>query len=93
MGRREALSAKRGNLHRSATGGSRPPPGRSLDEAGPDSDTRSRPAADKAGKTQEGDMAKLRALFVALFRPYARAAAIRGGSGHYNEQCHPQTYG
>jgi hypothetical protein len=38
-------------------------------------------------------MAKLRALFVALFRPYARASAVRGGSGHFNEQCHPQTYG
>jgi hypothetical protein len=52
-----------------------------------------RPAVNKAGNTQEEIMAKLRALFVALFRPYARASAVRGGSGHYNEQCHPQTYG
>jgi hypothetical protein len=34
----------------------------------------------------------LRALFFALFRHYATAGAVRGGSGHYNEQCHPQTY-
>ena len=34
-----------------------------------------------------------RALFVLLFRSYAGAGAVRGGSGHYNEQCHPQTYG
>lgn len=32
------------------------------------------------------------ALFVLLFRSYAPASAVRGGSGHYNEQCHPQTY-
>jgi hypothetical protein len=38
-------------------------------------------------------MAFLRTLFVALFRPYARQKLVRGGSGHFNEQCHPQTYG
>jgi hypothetical protein len=38
-------------------------------------------------------MATLRALFVALFRAYARPTDVRGGSGHYNAQCHPQTYG
>src|SRR4051812_2606748 len=36
-------------------------------------------------------MQKLRALLLAMFRPFATAAAVRGGSGHYNEQCHPQT--
>jgi len=38
-------------------------------------------------------MTVLRALFVALFRHYATVRAIKGGSGHYNEQCHPGTYG
>jgi hypothetical protein len=38
-------------------------------------------------------MAYIRALFLALFHPYASPRAVRGGSGHYNEQCHPQTYG
>ena len=38
-------------------------------------------------------MRLLRNLFIALFRPYAGAKSIKGGSGHYNEQCHPQTYG
>jgi hypothetical protein len=35
----------------------------------------------------------LRALFVSLFRHYATASSVQGGGGHYNEQCHPQTYG
>lgn len=34
----------------------------------------------------------LRALFQALFGHHAAAGAVRGGSGHYNEQCHPGTY-
>ncbi len=34
-----------------------------------------------------------KALFLAFFGQYAGARAVRGGSGHYNEQCHPQTYG
>ena len=34
----------------------------------------------------------VRALIVVVCRPYATVRAIRGGSGHYNEQCHPQTY-
>ena len=38
-------------------------------------------------------MAKLSALFVVLFRPYVRASAVRGGSGHLKEHCNPQTYG
>lgn len=38
-------------------------------------------------------MSRLRALFIAVFRPFASARFVRGGSGHYNEQCHPQTYG
>jgi hypothetical protein len=31
-------------------------------------------------------------LFLVLFRHYSTAKAVKGGSGHYNEQCHPQTY-
>jgi hypothetical protein len=38
-------------------------------------------------------MAFIRAILRVLFRAYSSAGAIRGGSGHYNEQCHPQTYG
>lgn len=38
-------------------------------------------------------MTRLRSLYIAFFRPFAGARAVRGGSGHYNEQCHPQTYG
>jgi hypothetical protein len=34
----------------------------------------------------------LRALFVAFFKHFAGARWVKGGSGHYNEQCHPQTY-
>ena len=41
----------------------------------------------------EDPMSLLRALFVAFFKPFATATAVKGGSGHYNEQCHPQTYG
>lgn len=37
-------------------------------------------------------MAMLRALYIALFKPFAGPKAVNGGSGHYNEQCHPQTY-
>lgn len=37
-------------------------------------------------------MRLLRALRIVLFRPFATARVIRGGSGHYNEQCHPGTY-
>jgi hypothetical protein len=37
-------------------------------------------------------MRLLRALLIGLFRHYADARAIKGGNGHYNEQCHPQTY-
>jgi hypothetical protein len=37
-------------------------------------------------------MRLLKAIYVALFAHHATAAAVRGGSGHYNEQCHPQTY-
>jgi hypothetical protein len=38
-------------------------------------------------------MTILRALFILFFRQYAAASSVQGGSGHYNEQCHPQTYG
>ena len=38
-------------------------------------------------------MAVLKALWFALFRSYAGASAVKGGSGHWNEQCHPQRYG
>jgi hypothetical protein len=38
-------------------------------------------------------MSILRALFVGFFKHYAAAKKVRGGSGHYNEQCHPQTFG
>jgi hypothetical protein len=38
-------------------------------------------------------MTFLRAIFTALFRPYGGQRLVRGGSGHYNEQCHPGTYG
>jgi hypothetical protein len=38
-------------------------------------------------------MAIFRALRAVLFRHFATARAIQGGSGHYNEQCHPMTYG
>ena len=37
-------------------------------------------------------MNRLHALFIILFRPYATARFVRGGSGHFNEQCHPQTF-
>jgi hypothetical protein len=38
-------------------------------------------------------MSYLRAILTLLFRHYASPRAIKGGSGHYNEQCHPNTYG
>ena len=38
-------------------------------------------------------MALLKSLFVALFGHHATARSINGGGGHYNEQCHPMTYG
>ena len=34
----------------------------------------------------------LRAWFTAFFRAFSGPRFIRGGSGHYNEQCHPNTY-
>jgi len=34
----------------------------------------------------------LRTLFLVVFGHYGRAGSVRGGSGHFNEQCHPQTY-
>lgn len=37
-------------------------------------------------------MTFLRAIYVLLFGAYATPRAVRGGSGHFNEQCHPQTY-
>jgi hypothetical protein len=37
-------------------------------------------------------MALLRRLAIALFGHYASSARVRGGSGHFNEQCHPGTY-
>jgi len=45
-------------------------------------------------RIEEGDkkMRRIRALLQALFGHYATARSVRGGSGHYNEQCHPQTY-
>jgi hypothetical protein len=45
-------------------------------------------------KTKEPfTMSMFRALFIAFFKHFARAKSIKGGSGHYNEQCHPSTYG
>jgi len=38
-------------------------------------------------------MSIFRALWIALVAHYAGARAVNGGSGHYNEQCHPGTYG
>jgi hypothetical protein len=38
-------------------------------------------------------MKTVRAWLVALFRSFARARSVRGGSGQYNEQCHPGSYG
>lgn len=38
-------------------------------------------------------MKLLRSLYFAFFGHYADARSINGGSGHYNEQCHPGTYG
>ena len=37
-------------------------------------------------------MSLLKALFVMFFRSFSPAASVKGGSGHFNEQCHPQTY-
>ena len=64
--------------------------GRILDSASPRSDTESRRGPEN---NWEDRMTYLRAWCVALFRSYSRATDVRGGSGHYNEQCHPQTYG
>ncbi len=33
-----------------------------------------------------------KALITLFFQRHANANVIKGGSGHYNEQCHPQTY-
>ena len=38
-------------------------------------------------------MSFFRACWIAIFRSFADARSVKGGSGHYNEQCHPQTYG
>jgi len=37
-------------------------------------------------------MSFIRALFLTFFGHFAGSKAVRGGNGHYNEQCHPQTY-
>lgn len=37
-------------------------------------------------------MKTIRAWFTAMFRAFAGPRAVKGGSGHYNEQCHPSTY-
>ena len=34
----------------------------------------------------------VRNLLIALFGHHAGARHVKGGSGHYNEQCHPGTY-
>lgn len=31
-------------------------------------------------------------LLITFFCHYAAARHVKGGSGHYNEQCHPGTY-
>ena len=41
---------------------------------------------------KESPMKFLRNLYVTLFGHYAAARQVKGGSGHYNEQCHPGTY-
>ncbi len=38
-------------------------------------------------------MRYIRAIYLAFFDYYASTKNVRGGSGHYNEQCHPSTYG
>jgi len=35
----------------------------------------------------------LKSIYIALFRAHASAKNVKGGSGHFNEQCHPGTYG
>lgn len=42
---------------------------------------------------QEGVMSLLRAIWIALTAHYAGARAVNGGSGHYNEQSYPGTFG
>lgn len=42
---------------------------------------------------QEKVMSLLRAIWIALTAHYAGARAVNGGSGHYNEQSYPGTYG
>lgn len=37
-------------------------------------------------------MSVLRAWFNAMFRSFAGPQFVRGGGGHFNEQCHPCTY-
>ena len=37
-------------------------------------------------------MKYVRALIRAFFGHYTTSRTVRGGSGHYNEQCHPGTY-
>ncbi len=38
-------------------------------------------------------MSLLHAIWIALTAHYAGARAVNGGSGHYNEQSYPGTYG
>jgi hypothetical protein len=38
-------------------------------------------------------MSWIRAVWFAWTAHYAGAREVNGGSGHYNEQCHPGTYG
>jgi len=35
----------------------------------------------------------MRNLITLLLGHYATSSKVRGGGGHYNEQCHPGTYG
>jgi hypothetical protein len=41
----------------------------------------------------EVNMSWFRACWIAIFKSFTGARSVKGGSGHYNEQCHPQTYG
>ena len=34
----------------------------------------------------------LKMVLFAMFRPFATARDVRGGGGHFNEQCHPQVF-
>lgn len=37
-------------------------------------------------------MKVFRAFFLAFFGHFAGPSFVKGGSGHFNEQCHPGTY-